>query len=282
MKFPEIRPWQVAVVLLLFIGLIVLSLSGYMGEVLGSATNPLVSLQSWLSTHYVALYEFFTAPRDVMSLRQENAELTNAVAELQKQVIELEEQLREADVYYALLDFARSNPENQYIASSVIGRDPSPFMGYIILNHGTNNGVRRDMPVVTEQGLVGRVDAVTANACRVQLISDPGFNVNVHTQETRAEGLIVGSITGDLEMQMVTQDRQLTPDDLVLTSGLGGKFPSNVLVGKIETVIKRENALFQRASVQSAVDFRSLRVVLLIRNFEPVEIEPLIPEEETE
>ena len=282
MKFPEIHPWQVAVVLLLFIGLIVLSLSGYMGEVLGSATNPLVSLQSWLSTRYIALYEFFTAPRDVMSLRQENAELTNAVAELQKQVIELEEQLREADVYYALLDFARSNPENQYIASSVIGRDPSPFMGYIILNHGTNNGVRRDMPVVTEQGLVGRVDAVTANACRVQLISDPGFNVNVHTQETRAEGLIVGSITGDLEMQMVTQDRLLTPDDLVLTSGLGGKFPSNVLVGKIETVIKRENALFQSASVQSAVDFRNLRVVLLIRNFEPVEIEPLIPEEETE
>lgn len=282
MKAPEIRPWQVAVVLLLFIGLIVLSLSGYMAEVLGTATNPLVSLQSWLSTRYVALYEFFTAPRDVMSLRQENAELTNAVAQLQKQVIELEEQLREADVYYALLDFARSNPENQYIAASVIGRDPSPFMGYIILDHGTNNGVRRDMPVVTEQGLVGRVDAVTANACRVQLISDPGFNVNVRTQETRAEGLIVGSITGELELQMVTQDRQLTPGDLVLTSGLGGKFPSDVLVGKIETVIKRENALFQSASVQSTVDFRNLRVVLLIRNFEPVEIEPLIPEEETE
>ena len=253
-----------------------------MAEVLGTATNPLVSLQSWLSTRYVALYEFFTAPRDVMSLRQENAELTNAVAQLQKQVIELEEQLREADVYYALLDFARSNPENQYIAASVIGRDPSPFMGYIILDHGTNNGVRRDMPVVTEQGLVGTVDAVTANACRVQLISDPGFNVNVRTQETRAEGLIVGSITGELELQMVTQDRQLTPGDLVLTSGLGGKFPSDVLVGKIETVIKRENALFQSASVQSTVDFRNLRVVLLIRNFEPVEIEPLIPEEETE
>ena len=282
MKAPEIRPWQVGVVSLLFIGLMLLSLSGYLSEMLGSATGPVVSVQAWLSTRYITLYEFFAAPSDVLTLRQENAVLENEVALLQKQVIELEEQLREADVYYALLDFARSNPENQYIASSVIGRDPSPFMSYIIIDHGTNDGVRHGMPVVTEQGLVGRVDAVTANASRIQLITDPSFNLNVRTQDSQAEGVVVGSITGEIELEMVSQAAQLVSGDLILTSGLGGKYPSDVLVGQIETIVKNENALFQTASVQPAVDFLNLRVVLLIRNFEPVEIERLIPDDQTE
>jgi len=115
MKIPQIRPWQIAVILLLFIGLVVLSLSGYLSVLLGAATSPLVSLQSMISTRYVALYEFFTSPQDVLSLRQENAELKTQIALLQKQVIEFEEQLREAEVFYALLDFARTNPENQSI-----------------------------------------------------------------------------------------------------------------------------------------------------------------------
>jgi rod shape-determining protein MreC len=176
------------------------------------------------------------------------------------------------------LNFARSKPENQYIAASVIGKDPSPFMGYVILDHGTNDGVRHGMPVVTEQGLVGRVTAVTANACRVQLVSDAGFNANVRTQQSLAEGLVVGSVTGDVTLEMVSQDVVLTPGELILTSGLGGNYPADVLIGAVETVRKEENALFQAASVQPAVDFRNLQVVLIIRNFRPVEVEPLIPE----
>lgn len=278
MKIPQIRPWQIAVILLLALGLIVLSLSGYLNTLLGSATSPLVSLQSWLSTRYIGLYEFFTAPRDTLALRQENETLQSEVSLLRKQVIEYEEQLREAEVFYALLNFARSKPENQYIAASVIGKDPSPFMGYVILDHGTNDGVRHGMPVVTEQGLVGRVTAVTANACRVQLVSDAGFNANVRTQQTQVEGLVLGSVTGDITLDMVTQEVVLTPGELILTSGLGGNYPADVLIGAVETVRREENALFQSASVQPAVDFRNMQVVLIIRNFQPVEIAPLIPE----
>jgi rod shape-determining protein MreC len=146
MKIPQIRPWQIAMISLLALGLIILSLSGYLNTLLGSATSPLVSLQSWLSTRYIALYEFFTAPRDTLTLRQENEILQKEVSLLRKQVIEYEEQLREAQVFYALLDFARSKPENQYIAASVIGKDPSPFMSYVILDHGTNDGVLHGMP----------------------------------------------------------------------------------------------------------------------------------------
>ncbi|MEE4193987.1 MAG: rod shape-determining protein MreC [Anaerolineae bacterium] len=280
MRPPKLRPWQIAVILLIFLGVIVLSLSGYLGTWLGTTTGPFVSLQSWVSSRYLRLYDFFTATNDLNMLRQENAALEQENALLQTEVIELQEQLREAEVYFSLLDFARSNPENQYIAALVIGRDPSPFMNYVILDHGSNDGVQAGMPVVTEKGLVGRVDAVTANASRVQLITSIDFQANVQTQETQAEGVLNGSITGELTMSMVSQDSRLQQGDLVLTSGLGGNFPGDVLIGEVGTVTRQENALFQSCIVQSLVDFRSLEVVLIIRNFEPVEIEPLIPVEE--
>ncbi|HET60504.1 MAG TPA: rod shape-determining protein MreC [Chloroflexi bacterium] len=250
-----------------------------MSEMLGGATGPLVSLQSWVSSRFVRIYTFVTASSDVIGLVQQNEALELEVANLQKQVIEMEEDLREAQLYYALLDFARSKPDNQYIAALVIGKDPSPFMNYVILDHGSSDGVRMGMPVITEKGLVGRVDAVTANAARVQLVNSPDFAVNVQTQNTNAEGVVTGSITGALVMDMVIQTMTLQPGDLVLTSGLGGNFPSNLLIGEVRTVTRQENALFQSASVQSAVDFRQLEVVLIIRNFQPVEIDPLIPQE---
>ena len=76
---------------------------------------------------------------------------------------------------------------------------------------------------------------------------------------------------------MVPQDANVTPGTLIVTSGLGGTYPSNILVGQVLSVRKLENDLFQTALVQSAVDFNNIQAVLVITNFRPVEIAPLIP-----
>jgi rod shape-determining protein MreC len=225
----------------------------------------------------MAIYEFLTVPRDVASLRQRNAELENEVSNLQTQVIQLQQQLREADVMYALLDFARGRPQNEYVASGVIGRDPSPFLRYIYIDHGSDDGLRHGMPVVTEQGLVGRVDAVTASGARVQLITDPNSSVNVRLQSIQVDAIVTGSVTGDISLGFVPQDVNLQPGDLILTSGLGGIYPSDIVVGQVISVRKLETELFQTASVQPVVDFSSLRAVLVITNFRPMNVAPLIP-----
>jgi rod shape-determining protein MreC len=269
--------WRPAVVTLLVAGIVVLALAGYLAPMLRVVLNPVVGLQSWISTRYLALYDFVTVPRDVASLRQQNAILTNENSQLQTQIIQLQQQLREAQVLYALLDFARSRPENEYVASAVIGRDPSPFLSYVIIDHGSDSGMRHGMPVVTQQGLVGRVDAVTASAARLQLITDPGSTVNVRLQSTQTETLLKGSLTGDLTLEMIPQEVKLKAGDLVLTSGLGGTYPSDILVGQVVSIQSREGELFQSASIQPAVDFSRLRAVLVISNFKPVDIEPLNP-----
>lgn len=237
--------------------------------------DPFVKAQGWISSQFMAVYDFFTLPREVTDLMAENAELKNEVAQLQSQIIELQEQLSEADILYALLDFARAKPENTYVAASVIGRDPNPFMHYLIIDHGSDDGIRYGMPVVTQQGLVGKVDAVTASAARVQLINDPDSSINVRMQSLNEEAQLVGSITGDLELTMIPSDVDLQPGEILLTSGLGGNYPADVVVGQVATVQKKESDIFQTALVQSAIDFSTLRAVLVITNFNAIDIDLL-------
>jgi rod shape-determining protein MreC len=277
MKRSFTNTWQTAIVLLVVVGTILFALSGYLNPLLKTALDPVVGVQGWLSSRYMAVYEFVTVPRDVASLRERNASLEGEVANLQKQVIELEQQLREAQVMYALLGFAQDNPENTYVASNVLGRDPSPYIQYVFIDHGSDDGIRHGMPVVTQQGLVGRIDAVTASAARVQLITDPSSVVNVWLESVATEAQMSGSLTGDIQLAMIPQDVPLQPGELVLTSGLGGGYPSNILIGQVSAVRKLENDLFQTATVQTTVDFRNLQAVLVITNFKPVDIEPLIP-----
>ncbi len=271
------RTWQTAALVLVLVGVFMLALGGYLAPFLRATLNPLVSVQQWLSSRYLAVVEFLTVPRDVASLRQRTAELEDQNAQLETQIIDLQSQLREADVLYALLDFARSRPENTYKAAAVIGRDPSPFLHYVIIDRGSDDGLRYGMPVVTAQGLVGRIAAVTSSASRVQLITDPSSIVNVRLKTGQSEVQLEGSITGDLTLEMVPQDVTLTVGDLVLTSGIGGTYPADILVGQVLSARKVLTDIFQTATVQSAVDFSNLQAVLVITNFRPVEIAPLVP-----
>jgi len=277
MKSVSPRNLRNAVVVFLAVGILLLAISGFLRPILGVVMDPFISTQRWLSERFMAVYDFFTLPRDVTELLARNAQLEGEVSSLQTQVIQLQEQLQEADVLYSLLDFARARPQDEYIAAAVIGRDPSPFLHYVIIDHGTDDGIRNGMPVVTEQGLVGRIDAVTASAARVQLITDPGSVVNVRLQNQNSEGQISGSVTGEITLGMVAQNVNLSPGEILLTSGLGGNFPTDVLVGQVLEITRSDNQLFQSASVQPVVDFNTIRAVLVITNFRAVNITPLIP-----
>lgn len=271
------RTLQSITIALIIIGVLALALSGLLNQIVGKAIDPLVGVQAWFASRSQALVEFFTVPRDVASLRAENASLQNQVSQLQAELLEARQQLTETDILYALLDYAREKPENKYVAASVIGRDPSPFLNYIIINHGSDDGIQRGMPVVTQQGLVGKVTAVTASAARVQLITDPGSIINVRLEEARTEAQVMGSVSGDVTLEMVNPSVTLVQGDLILTSGLGGVYPSDILIGQVVSAQVESNALFQGANVQPVVDFQNLRAVLIITNFKPVDYGPLVP-----
>ena len=278
MKFLNGKNVQTIVIVAAVAGLLFLALSGYLTPVFNLTLNPLVSFESWLSVRYLSARDFLTAPRDVTQLREQNAILESQVTQLQTQLIQMEERLGEAQICFALLDFGRTNPQYEYVTATVIGREISPFLQYIIIDKGSDDGLQYGMPVVTQEGLVGRVDAVIAAASRVKLITDSTSVVNVLLQTAEIEAQLNGSLTGDVALDMIPLDETVEAGDVVLTSGLGGNYPPNIFVGQVLSVQRRDNALFQTASVQPIVDFNSINAVLVITNFEAVDITPLIPE----
>ena len=282
MNTPSDRPrtLQTVVFILVAAGLIALALGGYLTPLSRILLNPLVSVQAWVSTRYQAIQDLVSAPQDITRLRQRNIELEAEVSRLQTQIIELQEQLAETNVLSALVDFARANPENRYQAAAVIARDPSPFLQYVIINRGSDDGLRRGMPVVTQQGLIGRVAAVTAGAARVQLITDPASTVNVRLETSGAFAILQGELTGEITLDMIPQDADVKAGDLVLTSGLGGGYPPNILIGQVSSIRSVDQDIFQRANVQTVVDFSRINIVLVIVNFRPLDVTPLIPSPE--
>jgi rod shape-determining protein MreC len=277
MKSPFSRSIQTIFWVFIVLGLLALALGGYLTPISRVVLDPFIRAQAWLSTRFLVVQSYLEAPQDVTRLRQRNVELEAEVSRLQTEIIDLKQQIAETRILSALVDFARINPENRYVAAAVIGRDPSPFVKYVIINRGSDDGLRRGMPVVTQQGLVGRVSAVTAGAARVQLIVDPAGSVNVRLEPSRAQAILSGSITGELSLDMIPQLAAVQVGDLVLTSGLGGNYPPNILIGQIVSLRRRETDLFQLAVVQPVVDFNQLEIVLIITNFRPVDTSPLIP-----
>jgi rod shape-determining protein MreC len=271
------RSLQTTVVFLIVGGVLVLAFGGFFSSASNQLTGGLVGVQEWFATRTQAIQEFLAAPRDLATLRTRNAELEAQVSQLQAQVIDLQQRVNETAILSALVDFSRANPESSYKAASVIGRDPSPFLHYVIINRGSNEGIQRGMPVVTNAGLVGRVDAVIADAARVQLITDPVSSVNVHLKNGNTDGVLVGSVTGDVSLNLLSQDATINPGDLILTSGLGGGFPADLIVGQVVNIRKLPAELFQQATVQPAVDFSRLQIVLVITNFRAIDTTPLIP-----
>ncbi len=261
---------------LLTIGIMILSIGGFIKPVQDVLLRPISSVQEWIALRVSAIRDTLTAPRDVASLQAEVSRLQSEVARLEQEIIVLREQTAEAEILASLLNYARSQPENRSIAANVIGRDTSPFIRSIWLDRGSDSNLSRGMPVVTERGLVGRIIEVFPTASRVQLITDPESAVNVTLQLARTDGVLVAEFNGELSVDLIDQNAEVTVGELVLTSGLGN-FPADIPIGQIINVRRRDYELFQEAGVQASVDFEALDIVLIITNFQPIPVELTSP-----
>jgi rod shape-determining protein MreC len=247
----------------------VLYFAGFLQPVQGWILGPFSAAQGWLAARYAAIRDSLASPADVAVLRQRLAELEAENARLQQELIELREQQADVEVLSALLGYARTQPENRYLAADVVGQDVSPFLRSVLIGLGSDHGISRGMPVVTERGLVGRVTEVFADVARVTLITDPQIAVNVVLQNSQADAVLAPRLNGEMWVESINQAASVTPGELVLTSGLGGLYPPDIPVGQVLSVRRRDFEVFQQAVIQPSVDFDRLRIVLVITNFRP-------------
>lgn len=210
---------------------------------------------------------------DLQACRAENEELQTLVDQL---IIE-NVRLREAEIENVnlreQLNFKQANPSFELLSAQVIGRDPSNLLSYLIIDRGTAEGVTVGMPVLTHRGLVGRVTETNPHSCKVLLMIDPSSSVNALIQESRATGVVQGRSGRPLVMRYIQQGEEIKVGDLVLTSGLGGNFPTRLIIGQVTAVRKKDVELFQEADVRPAVNFSRLEMVMVLTSFSPIDFE---------
>jgi len=224
-------------------------------------TDALAPLQAVSSRAVRAVSGTFDAIAELGRLRSENQHLREVLAQqpgLQTQMEELQvenEQLRRE------LDLTKRSPL-RYLSADVIGRSSDNWFATLTINRGSHDGITRDMAVVTEQGLVGRVFKVTGRTASVMLLTDRDSGIGSLVAQSRDAGILRGQDQADLTMRFFNPDAQVNVGDQVLTSGLNSLFPKGIPVGRVSQVSGQ--GLVKEATVAPAVDFYHLERVLVV------------------
>ena len=258
--------------------LMALQLTGRLKPIQSAITQLTSPAQTSASGAAESVSETFSFLAELRTLRQRAAELEQINANLLVENFRLREVERENQQLRELLNFAETRPglelRGAQIVARVIGQESNNFLDFIMLDLGTQHGVDVGMPVVTPQGLVGRISEVTDTTSKVLLITDPSSAVNAILQSSRVNGVVRGEPSGGLVMDYIPQGVLFSVGEIVLTSGLGGNFPKGIPIGQVVDIKQRDIDVFQRAIVQPTVDFSSLELVMVVTNFDPLEIGP--------
>jgi rod shape-determining protein MreC len=265
--------WLTFIVLIgVTILLLVLDSSGTLGNATGFLEDPIATVMGWTSGRADTVLAVIAGPEDMQSARAEIEQLRLQVEALQRENEELREVQGELQLMQDLFNRARESPEFRRLTASVIGYDTSPLFRSIIIDKGSEDGVFVGMPVESARGLVGQVFRTTGHSAMVILVTDNISSIPARLGDTRATGIVRGGgLGGATTMDWVDLEAQVDVGEVVYTSGLGGRFPQDMVIGRITDVERREADLFQRAVVQPAVDFDSLEMVFVITDFRTID-----------
>lgn len=288
------RPWLPLALLVIGLLLLVLHESGYLSPVENLLHYVLDPLQRAFAGLVENTGDLFKTVREARELRPQVEELQGEVDALTVENVRLREYEAEVQQLRALLNFVSEYPVSAFVGADVVGREacdtfpcgevvgmePNPYLRYVTINVGSQQGLEVGMPVVSSgAGLVGRVAQVSPRTAKVQLLTDIDSAVAVLLQTSRVTGLAVGQPDGTLHMEYIPQEQTVEVNDTVLTSGLGGVVPKGLVVGEVTEVRQVDYELHQAAIVEPAVDFSRLELVLVITAFEQIPLDEASPAE---
>jgi rod shape-determining protein MreC len=150
------------------------------------------------------------------------------------------------------------------LTAQIVGRDPSPWFKTVIIDRGSSDGIQKGMPAVTIEGVVGQILDTSPHYAKVLLAIDPNSAIDVLVQRTRVRGILKGTRDGRYQLQYVLKNSDVEENDHVVTSELGGVFPTGLLVGAVSQVIIDRRGMFQQIDIEPSVDFTKLEDMIII------------------
>lgn len=211
---------------------------------------------------------FVDGVSNLAGLREENDRLADRVRVLEAQVREteaLEEQVIQLEAILGL----EVPDELATVTARITASGPSAFDNVRYIDKGSKDGIVAGQAVVDEDGLIGRVDLVSAGAARIRLISDPVVSVGVRVLSTNETGIITGRGDGPLRLEMFRAKEAVNEDDRVVTDG--SRFPPGIAVGTIRTAAVAEVGFVLRTDVDPAARLSQIDFVTIIVGWSPID-----------
>ena len=263
------RPLLISIILLfLYLGLftwnqrtgLLDALSVHLGL---EATGAVLKPGLWL---YDQVRGFYTHYIDLVGVRAENVALKAEVERMRGELGSLAENQAELRRLRTLLSLPDADVWKPVGARVIAGRiGPNAALESVTISRGYLSGGVPGAPVVTNQGVVGRVMRASANTSTVLLLTDPGSRIAVLSAENRTPGILAGRNTRlPMEMRFVTRNYTVRPGELLITSGLDGAYHKGLRVAKVLSVEPSDFSQFQNILAEPLVDIERLEEVLLL------------------
>ena len=228
-------------------------------EITGAVLSPVRSVQD-------AAENMWSRYFDLVGVREENERLRQKVDELEARLLANGEDLAELKRLRALVQLPVDQSWRPLGARVLAGRmGPNAVLDSITISRGYSTGGRPGTPLVTHLGLVGRVLKASAHSSIVLLLTDPSSRIAVFSQQSRAPGILAGMGTGQrLEVNFVQRDADVKPGEILITSGLDGKYPKGIPVARVLHVAPSDYTQFLAIKAEPLVDLHHLEEVLLL------------------
>jgi rod shape-determining protein MreC len=199
------------------------------------------------------------------SAQKENDAMRAELDRLKVRNAELEGRALEADRLTALLNFRTAHAETPMIAARVIGASPDSGSLVVNIDRGSRDGIRRDMGVITPDGVVGKIFAVYPDISQVLLMGDKESGVGALLADTRTQGPVKGTGEPLLSLDYISSDEKITVGEAVLTSGQDRIFPKDLPVGKVVDFVSDPKTPFMKIRIKPAAHLDRLEEVLVLQ-----------------
>lgn len=208
---------------------------------------------------------FFVYFKDIKKLTEENESLKDSLAKLTSENLKLKNDITDSQLIKEGLAYVTQH-NYQSVTAKIIGRISQGYSQVLLINKGESAGVKKGYPVVVNDGiLVGKIIDTSSDVAKVLLLNDSQSQISAIVQnEARSPGVINGQYSLSLKMELIPQDQSLTKDQVVTTSGLEALIPSDIVIGTISEITKKEGELFQSATIKPATSYQNLRIVTII------------------
>jgi len=225
---------------------------------------------SFLSQIQKATNSFFSLPLNIwknyiflVNTKKQNQLLKKEIKRLQKEVLSLREMALANTRLRKLLGFKKGSPLN-LVTAQVVGVDASLYFKSIIIDKGLRHGIKKDLAVISPDGVVGRILKAMDSFSVVLLLFDQNFALDAMVQRTRSRGIVEGTGDSLCKLKYVLDSENIRCGDVVLTSGMEGVFPKGIMIGEIVSVNRDEGSLFQNITIRPNCDFRKLEEVFVV------------------